>query len=71
MDNPNLEQRVQRLESLLTFQSNAFEINKKRREKAKKLSKIVIILIEKMIQILLPYAIPFIIHFGDNIFNLL
>ena len=72
MDNPNLEQRLQRIESLLALQKNdAFAINKKRKEKAKKINKIVIILIEKVIKLLLPYVIPFIIHVWDNLFNLL
>ena len=72
MDNPNLEQRLQRIESLLALQKNdAFAINKKCKEKAKKINKIVIILIEKVIKLLLPYVIPFIIHVWDNLFNLL
>lgn len=66
MENPNLEQRLQRIESLLTLQKNAFTINKKRKEKARKIKKIVIILIEKVIQLLLPYIIPFIIHCWEN-----
>jgi len=71
MENPNLEQRLQRIESLLKSQKNAFVLGKKRQRKAKEFSKILIILIEKVIQLLLPYAIPFIIHYWDNLFNLL
>jgi hypothetical protein len=71
MENLTIEQRLQRIESLLKPQKNAFTLDKKRRRKAKKYNKILIILIEKMIEQLLPYAIPFIIHFWDNICNLL
>ena len=71
MENSNLEQRLQRIESLLKLQKNIIVLDKKRKVKAKKLDKIIIILIEKMIQMLLPYIIPFIIHFWDIIHNLL
>ena len=71
MENPNLEQRLQRIESLLKLQKNIIVLDKKRKVKAKKLDKIIIILIEKLIQMLLPYIVPFIIHFWDILYNLL
>ena len=71
MDNPNLEQRLQRIESLSKPQKNAFVSDKKRKRKSKKIDKIIFILIEKLIEQLLPYAIPFIIHFWNNLCNLL
>ena len=49
MENPNLEQRLQRIESLLKSQKNTIALNKKRRERTKKIDKVSIILIEKMI----------------------
>ena len=71
MENPNLEQRLQRIESLLKSQKNTIALNKKRRERTKKIDKVSIILIEKMIQMLFPYIAPFIIHFWDILYNLL
>ena len=71
MENPNLEQRLQRIESLLKSQKNTIALNKKRRERTKKIDKVSIILIEKMIQMLLPCIAPFIIHFWDILYNLL
>ena len=71
MENPNLEQRSQRIESLLKPQKNAFTLDIKRKRKAKRFGKILIIFIEKIIEQFLPYAIPFIIHFWDNLCNLL
>ena len=73
MENPNLEQRLQRqrIESLTKPQKNAFVSDKKHKRKSKKINKIIFILIEKLIQMLLPYSIPFIIHLWNNICNLL
>ena len=71
MDNPNLEQRLQRIESLSKPQKNAFVSDKKRKRKSKKINRIIFILIEKLIQMLLSYSIPFIIHLWNNICNLL
>ena len=71
MDNPNLEQRLQRIESLSKPQKNAFVSDKKRKRKSKKVNKIIFIVIEKMIQMLLPYIVPFIIYFWDILYNLL
>lgn len=71
MENLNIEQRSQRIESLLKPQKNAFILDKKRKRKSKKINKIIFILIEKLIQMLLPYIVPFIIHFWDIFCNLL
>lgn len=71
MENPNLEQRLQRIESLLKSQKNAFVLDKKRERKLEKVNKIIFIVIEEMIQMLLPYIVPFIIHFWDILYNLL
>ncbi len=71
MENSNLEQRLQRIESLSKSQKNAFVSDKKRKRKSKKITKIIFILIEKMIQMLLPYIVPFVIHFWDILYNLL